>query len=229
MRRHAIALSALLFTTTAGAQVSGSVAALSDYRFRGVSLSDGRPAAQLSIAYDGNAGWYAGMLAASVRPDERTRVLLQAYLGIARPLRAGVEWEAGAEYSAVPDDAGYRYPEFYLGLVTDRSSLRLYYARRYFGQPVPTLYAALEHSWPLTDRLQLRGHLGLLRREGPSAYGSGRYRTDARVGLGYNWRGYDLQLAWTLARGSREPYPFGYPYDRPPARQAWVLSCSRSW
>ena len=229
MRRHAIALSALLFTSTAGAQVSGSAVLLSDYRFRGVSLSDGQPAVQLSAAYDGNAGWYAGMLAASVRPDGRTRAQVLAYVGIARPLRDGLDWDAGVEYSTIAGDMAYRYGEFYVGLTSDRSSLRLYYAHHYFGQRTPVLYAALDRTWPLTERLHLLAHLGLLRREGPIDYDSGRYRTDARLGLGLDWRGYELQLAWTVARGSQEPYPFDDSNDGRPARQAWVLSCSRSW
>lgn len=229
VRRHAIALSALLLTTTAGAQVSGSAALLSDYRFRGISLSDGRPAAQFSVAYDGNAGWYVGMLVASVRPDDRTRAQVLAYLGIARPLRDGLDWDAGVEYSAIAGDSAYRYGELYLGLAADRSSLRVYYARHYFGQRAAALYGAIEHTWPLTDRLHLLAHLGLLRRAGATGYDTGRYRADARLGLGLDWRGYDLQLARTIARGSEEPYPFGASYDDRRTRQGWMLSLSRSW
>jgi uncharacterized protein (TIGR02001 family) len=229
VRRQAIALSVLLFTTSAGAQISGSTALLSDYRYRGESLSDGRPAAQVSLAYDGEDGWYAGLLAASVRPDERTRAQVLAYLGIARPLRAGLSWEAGAEYAAIAGGSEYDYPQFYLGLVSERSSLRLHYARHYVGQHAAVLYAELDHSWPLGGPWHLLAHLGLLRRAGPAGDDGGRYRGDARLGLGLDWHGYDLQLAWTVVRGSRAPYPFGDPHDGQPARQAWVLSCSRSW
>lgn len=225
-----MALSLLLFTTAAGAQVSGSAALLSDYRYRGVSLSDGRPAAQVSLAFDGKGGWYAGLLAASVRPDGQTRTQVLAYLGVARPLRAGLDWDAGIEYSAIAGDSGYDYPQFYLGLASGRSSLRLYYARHYFGQPLPVVYAELDHTWPLGGRWLLLAHMGLLRREGPTyPRDSGRYRTDTRLGLGLDWHGYDLQLAWTAARGGLGTYPFVEPYDGPPPRQAWVLSLSRSW
>jgi uncharacterized protein (TIGR02001 family) len=225
-----MALSLLLFTTAAGAQVSGSATLLSDYRYRGVTLSDGRPAAQVALAYDGKDGGYAGLLAASVRPDGQTRAQVLAYLGIARPLRVGLDWEAGVEYSAIAGDTEYDYPEFYLGLASERSSLRLHYARHYFGQHLPVLYAELDHTWPLGGRWLLLAHLGLLRRGGPAhPEDGGRYRTDARLGLGRDWHGYDLQLAWTIARGGLEAYPFGESYESRPARQAWVLSVSRSW
>jgi hypothetical protein len=48
---------ALLSCTSACAQVSGSATLLSDYRFRGVSLSDGQPAVQLGVAWERDDGW----------------------------------------------------------------------------------------------------------------------------------------------------------------------------
>lgn len=229
MLRHATALSTLLFAAAASAQVSGSAALVSDDRFRGLSLSDGQPAEQLTLAYDGNSGWYAGALASSVRPAHDVHVQLLGYLGIARPIDSSLSWEAGAEYATIVGRTEYNYPELYLGLASDRYSVRLSYARHYFGQPAPALYAAIDRNWRLSDRLRLLGHLGLLRRNGYAEYASSHYRADARVGLALTWRDYHLQLAWTIARGSEAPYPFGYEADALPARQAWVFSCSRSW
>lgn len=229
MRRHATALCTLLFLARAHAQVSGSVTVVSDDRYRGYSLSGGEPSAQLALDYDGHGGWYAGSLAASVRPDGVPRPQWLAYLGIARPLRPGLDWDAGIRYSTVAGDADYRYAEWYLGLAAERYSLRLSYARHYFGQHAPAFYVSLDRSWPLGDRLRVLGHLGLLRRDGALAYEGRHYRADARLGLAVDWRHLELQLAWTVARGSDGPYPFGYPTGRAAARQAWVLSCSRSW
>lgn len=210
------------------AQVSGSATVVSDYRFRGLSLSDGQPSAQLGVAYDGRGGWYAGAMTAGVRPEGSLRAQLLAYAGFARPLRPGLNWDVGAQYSTVAGDGAYRYAEAYLGVSAERYSLRLSYARHYLGQDAPALYASFERAWPLSERLRLLGHLGLLRRNGRLGRGDGRYREDARLGLGLSWHHLQWQLAWTLARGSEEPYPFGYA-GREPARQGWVLSCSRSW
>lgn len=229
MLRQAIALSALLFMTTASAQVSGSVALVSDYRFRGISLSDERPAAQLGVAYDGRNDWYAGALVSVVRPSQQARAQWLTYLGMTRPLRAGLDWEAGLEYASIAGDSRYAYPEAYLGLGSEHYSLRVYYARNYFGQGPPALYAALDRNWRLSDRLRLLGHVGLLRRNGGGDPGSSPYRADARIGLAETWRDYHLQLFWTIVRGSDEPHPFGYRRDDRARRQAWGISCSRSW
>ncbi|MFC5524841.1 TorF family putative porin [Rhodanobacter ginsengisoli] len=229
MLRRAIALSALLFTTAASAQVSGSVALVSDYRFRGVSLSDERPAAQLALAYDQRDGWYAGMLASTVRPSGTLRTQLLTYLGLARPLGAGLDWEAGVDYASIVGEGRYDYSEAYVGLSTEHYSGRLYYTPHDFGQPSPALYATIDRHWQLTDRLRLLGHLGLLRRNGHADDESSHYRADARAGLGMTWRDYHLQLFWTIVHGSDAPYPFGYRPGSQPARQVWGVSLSRSW
>ena len=62
---RAVTLFALHAVTDVSARVSGSVAVVSDYLFRGVSLSEGRPAAQLNVNYDDASGWYAGGFASS--------------------------------------------------------------------------------------------------------------------------------------------------------------------
>ena len=56
----------LAMSAAAQAQLGASVAADSDYRFRGVSLSDSRPGLRLTLNYDAPAGWYAGASATRV-------------------------------------------------------------------------------------------------------------------------------------------------------------------
>ncbi len=229
MLRRAIALSALLFTTAASAQVSGSAALVSDYRFRGISLSDERPAAQLALAYDQRNGGYAGMLASTVRPSGTLRTQWLTYLGVVRPLAAGLDWEAGVDYASIVGEGRYAYSEAYIGLSTEHYTSRLYYTPHYFGQQSPALYVTIDRNWRLTDRLRLLGHLGLLRRNGQADYETSHYRADARAGLGMTWQDCHLQLFWTMVRGSDAPYPFGYRPGGQPARQTWGISLSRSW
>ena len=83
------------------AQVSGTVKLVSDYRFRGISLSQDKPAAQATVLYDDSSGWYAGAFASTVR-FARSSGDLQAlpFVGYASRLPSGVSWEAGADYSA---------------------------------------------------------------------------------------------------------------------------------
>src|SRR5215468_4243490 len=51
-----IVIAAALHAAPARAQVGVSLSADSDHRFRGVSLSDGRPVVSLSLSYDHDSG-----------------------------------------------------------------------------------------------------------------------------------------------------------------------------
>ena len=86
--RHAVSLCFALIAANVSAQVSGSLTLVSDYRFRGVSLSHNNPAAQLGAVYDDARGWYAGAFAVRAfvsHPDsaqrEREPYSSEAYQG----------------------------------------------------------------------------------------------------------------------------------------------------
>lgn len=231
---RAVVLCACLFVYEAHAQVSGNVALVSDYRFRGVSLSDRGPAMQASLAYDGADGWYAGAFASSLRfgRAQRTRAQLLAYAGYAWRLRDGLDAEAGISYSVFFGGAsGYDYPELYVGLSAARLSGRLYYAPRYFREDTAVVYAELNFAQPLSEHVRLLAHLGRLQRgrSEETDYGLERHRLDARLGLGTTLHDFDLQLAWVHSEGERGRYP-SYPACRDCVdRNAWVFSVSRSW
>jgi uncharacterized protein (TIGR02001 family) len=229
--RGAVVLWALLSCTSACAQVSGSATLLSDYRFRGVSLSDGQPAAQLGVAWERDDGWYAGAFASSTRLYGHTGMQLLAYLGYAHRLHAGLSWEAGAEYAAFSRYPGDSYPEVYLGLATDKLSARLYYAPRYFSEDDAAFYAELNGNHALNERFRLLGHVGWLQRSGHGAdpdQGAQRRRFDVRIGVGAALGGFDLQLARVASDGSRGSYS-GYPAYGDADDGAWIMSVSRTW
>ena len=96
--RIAVAAASLLAAGGAPAQVSGSISLASEYNARGVSLSNGRPAAQLSLSYDASPCWYAGAFAApGLTQAGRSGVAkLVLYGGYAARLPSGLSWEAGA-------------------------------------------------------------------------------------------------------------------------------------
>ena len=233
MLRGAVALWTLLCASEACAQVSGSVTLVSDYRYRGISLSDGQPTAQLSIAYDRPDGWYTGAFASRVqfRPRSSDETQLLTYLGYARRTGGGLSWELGAEYAAFTGRYDYDYPEVYVGLASDRIGGRIYYARRYYGMDAPQVYAELNGAHELSDRLRLLAHLGWSRHNGSgrTTYGTDRHRFDARLGIGAVLDGFDLQLAWVTTDGSDDAYAPIPPIGSGAANQTWVLSLSRSW
>jgi len=208
--RAAFALWFLFLSADVFAQLSGSASLLSDYRFRGVSLSHNRPAAQLAVAYDDASGWYGGAFASTVQLFYPTRELqLVSFVGYARRMPSGLSWEAGADYSAVTGPLSYSYPEVYVGIASENVSARLYYAPRYFGQDSHVIYGEINASQQLLDRIRLVAHGGVLRNNGQGAYGlrPDRHVLDASVGVSLDYDQFSVQLSWVGINSVNTPYP----------------------
>ena len=227
--RGVIALLGLLVAGAAGAQVSGSVTLVSDYRYRGVSLSDENPAAQFSVAYDHSSGWYAGVFGSTTQLANQSgrNPQLFSYLGYMRRMRSGLNWEVGTGYSAF---AGYHdddYPEVYWGIASDNLSGRIYYASNYFGQSTSMLYAELNGSRPLSGRFRLLGHIGVLHRNNTSATSgeSGHYQYDVRAGISIDLNSTRIELTAVTTDSDSTVYPVSGTQKR----HALVMSLSRSF
>jgi uncharacterized protein (TIGR02001 family) len=216
-----------MFAGETGAQVSGSATLVSDYRFRGVSLSDEKPAAQLSVAYDHASGWYAGGFASTVQLSDQSDRHLQvlAYAGYARRLGPAWSVEMGTGYYAFSGAGGYDYPEVFCGAASGSWNGRIHYSPNYFALGSHALYAELNGMQPLADHLHLLGHLGLLRSAGRSAehYGPGLDRFDARAGIELGLERFGVQFEWVGNGRPNAQYPVGAGQHR----NSLVLSVSR--
>lgn len=187
----------------AQAQLGASLAVESDHRFRGVSLSDGQPDLQASLAWDHPSGWYAGASVSGAEIERGRRGL--ALLGqVGRAWRdglpGGLGGELGLSAAHFTASAGYDYTEAYAGLLGDGWSARLAASPDYFGRGTHSLYAEFEAVRSLTAQGRWRGfaHLGALQLSGgPPALA--RSRIDARIGFGLNLGEFDLQAAWVAA------------------------------
>lgn len=214
----------------ARAQMTGSATLVSDYRFRGVSLSDDRPSAQLAFDYDwpGN-GWYAGGMLSGVRLDPRQAVQLLAYGGYAQRITADTSVEAGARYVRFTGREAYAYAETYVGVAFRQLVGRVYYAPNYFNAGYPAWYAELNDSHALAGRWYAFAHLGYLRRSGAVAeYHISRFRSDMQLGIGLALAPCRLQLSWTTSHGASDAV-LGYPSAAGATRNAWVISISYAW
>jgi uncharacterized protein (TIGR02001 family) len=207
----AFALWFLFASAETVAQISGSASLLSDYRYRGVSLSDNRPAAQLALAYDDASGWYGGGFASTVQVGYPTAREVQgvAFAGYARRMPSGLSWEAGADYSAMTGGKSYSYAEVYVGIAAENVSARLYYAPRYFGLKPGVIYGEVNASRELFDRTRLLAHGGVLRNNSQEAYGqpTDRYVFDASVGVVFDFDPFSVQLSWVGISSLNTPYP----------------------
>jgi uncharacterized protein (TIGR02001 family) len=206
----AFALLLLLASAETLAQVSGSASLLSNYRYRGVSLSDNGPAAQLALAYDHMSGWYGGAFTSTVQIGSPTSRELQAvaFGGYASRMPSGLSFEAGADYSAFTGGQSYNYGEVYAGIATDKVSTRLYYAPRYFGQS-DVIYGEINGSQELFDRVRLIAHGGVLRNSSQYSYGrpADRHVYDASVGVIIDFDHFSAQLSWVGISSRNTPYP----------------------
>ncbi len=84
-------------------KVSGNVALVTDYRFRGVSLSGGDPAIQGGIDVVHDSGFYVGTWASSIQGGgPYGEVELDVYGGWTGPLADGVTLDVGVLYYLYP-------------------------------------------------------------------------------------------------------------------------------
>ena len=100
---------------TAAADVSGSVALTTDYIYRGMSQTDGRPAAQAGVQFHSLGGFNAGMWGSSVDFQNGSGNAYEL------DLQAGYSWSLSPDWSAQvgyvhyaylgDDDSGYDYDE----------------------------------------------------------------------------------------------------------------------
>ena len=201
------------------AETGASVTVVSDYRFRGVSLSDEQPSAQLNFTYDNYDGWYAGATLAGVKlahSSPQGQVL--TYFGYARREASGLSWETGATVVGFTDDSDYSYGEVYAGFSTSFWNARLYFSPDYYGLGERTGYAELNAQYPLNASVRLFGHVGGLGALG-GAHGT---RVDTRAGASVGMDRWELAVTWGAVVGSVRPYAPVYENHH----QSWVLSAA---
>ena len=213
MLRWALAPLTALVATASMAQVSGSAAVVSDERVRGVSLSNGQPAAQVDVSYDHDSGLYAGAFASNVQFYQHSPQELQliGYAGYARRIQPGWSVDAGAAYASFSADSDYNYTELHVGVATDAASARLYFSPNYFGQSIHTLYAELNGSYRLGERFKLIGHAGLLQGfAGATGQTGGNHpHDDLLAGVEYHVQAFALQVSRVFNDGASRLYPVG--------------------
>jgi uncharacterized protein (TIGR02001 family) len=214
LRRGALAILLALCAFEASAQLSATASILSDYRYRGISLSGGDPAAQLGLAYDDPSGVYAGFFASSVQfaISAHRELQMVPYAGYARRLASGWSAEVGAEYATFTGPGSYDYAELYVGIAGEQLSARLYYAPRYFGRESGAFYAELNGAQALTDRIRVLAHVGMLVNRGdyPQYGPSDRRLVDGRLGVAVDIEALTFQASWVGVNSANTGYPVAH-------------------
>ena len=149
--------------------MAGSVSVNSDYRFRGYSLSYGKPVASAELSYDDRSGLYVnGAVTGVARSRSVDLFEYQANLGFARRIGSSVSVDAGVthsfyRYSLYDINRSASYDEAYLGLNAHNVSARLSYSPHYFRPEVTTLYGEVEAGFQPAAKWRLSGHVGALK------------------------------------------------------------------
>ena len=138
----------LLTAGSASAEVSGSVAVVSDDLFRGVTQTSEKPALQGGITWTHDSGFYAGGWGSSISwlsdadPDVSSQVELDVFAGYGGKFgQSEFGYDVGLNYYGYPGDypAGFNDPdtlELYFGLSWKFLSARYWYATTdLFGIP----------------------------------------------------------------------------------------------
>jgi len=188
----------------AWSQVAASATIATNYLYRGVSLSDGRPALDLALLYDDKSGVYVGgSLIGEVTRHQGAQVLgHQEYLGYALRLRPGSTLDFGVNNLHY---RSYDYPEgdadateFYVGWLAGPLNYYVHYSPNYFRPGARALYGEINGAVRLPRPLRLFGHVGALTPLGGGYDNKERY--DVRAGIAAAFKHGEAQLSWTTAR-----------------------------
>lgn len=120
------------FTSTATAELSVNIGAVSNYYFRGFSETDGGAAIQGGIDYEHESGFYVGTWLSNVDFGDDTSYEMDLYLGFSDELDNGFGYDVGYLYYAYPDardDSGSlsaNFGEVYGELSFDTGPVGLY-------------------------------------------------------------------------------------------------------
>ena len=190
-----IALAALALTagTTAFAQVAYNVGVVSEYRYRGLSQTDGEPAVQGGVDYAHSSGFYVGTWATNISWIKDTGTangveakanvevdLYGGYKGTAGPIGYDVGYlryeYVGNKYKDIgPAFANANTDEAYVGLSYGPATFKYSYAfSNLFGtaDSKGSTYADLSATFDLGKGFTLTPHVGVQDIKGPNAAGA---------------------------------------------------------
>jgi uncharacterized protein (TIGR02001 family) len=198
---------ALLAFTPAAAQVAGSIALDSDYRLRGYSLTDDRPAFSAQLSYDDPSGIYLSLTGLTELGSPRRFLGGIGNIGYAKRLNSNVTLEAGVVRSqiraAVPEALGFKYTEIYAGAYVGIVSGRIYYSPDWRTGHQQTLYGEIEAGFEPLANWRLSGHLGLLTHLDSSPYyRAGETQGDWRIAAARQLGRFELHAA--ISQGGPE-------------------------
>ena len=193
---HGLAAFGLTFAAiTANAEITGTIGAVSDYDFRGVSLSAKDPALQGSIDYAHDSGFYAGVWGSNIDYGDGVDgdIEVDLYAGYANQINDELGYDIGLVYYTYPgSDDIEDYPELYAGLTYNWLEVKQWYTNDYGGSEDDAFYTEANGTFELPANFSLGVHLGY---NYGDAFEDFEY-LDYSVGVGYTLSNFELGLKY---------------------------------
>ena len=208
--------------------MGATISAFSDARFRGYSLSEGRPVAVLDFAYDDPSGFYADASGTGVFKAGHPNPLgFQVNAGYAKRLNSGTTLDFGvtnATYSHYSrSQAARSYSEVYAGISRGGLSSRIFLSPHYSESGLWTAYWEVNAAISPARNWSLDGHVGMLVPLKTPA-GDQDYRSAFDVKLGVSRELGPVSLHLAFDKGVR-----GSAYYGESARRGSAVVVGASW
>lgn len=210
----ALALPALAVPTVARAQAGVSVTAVSDFRVRGISLSDRRAAVSFNFASDRADGLYYGGSAIVQAPRHEGLEMLghSEYVGYAHRGAQGPGIDVGINHQdyRVYLDRRYtvRYTQVYAGLIADNLRAHVAWSPDYPRKGVDVIYADADAAMRPAEDWRLTAHVGVLNRLGGSYDRDGpSHRVDVRAAVAREFPHSEVELSWVVVSEKPRQHP----------------------
>jgi len=185
----------LVSGAAAHAELSGTVGVVSDYDFRGISLSAKDPALQGSIDWASESGFYVGAWGSNIDYGQGVDgdIEIDLYAGYAGETEGGLGWDVGLVYYTYPgaDDIS-DYPEIYGALSYKWFEFKQWYSNDLSGTDLDGWYTEGNASFELPANFGLNLHLGY---NYGDAFDDTEYM-DYSIGVAYTLGNFDLELKW---------------------------------
>jgi uncharacterized protein (TIGR02001 family) len=107
-----------------GFSISGGVTATTDYRFRGISQTNGDPALQGSVTVDHVSGIYGGVFASTLSDDLRPgEIEIDGFIGYTREIASGTDIDVGVQLYGYPNNGSLTNASFFEPYASVRHTL----------------------------------------------------------------------------------------------------------
>lgn len=192
-------LSAAVATPALADGLSGSAAGTTDYLFRGISQTLGKPTVQASLGYDFGNGLSVGVWGSGIDFGDGKSSLETDWTATYSTSFDGLDVSAGGIYYAYPTSTSawnYNYFEGWVGVSHDFGPFSLngqvYYSPEFFGVKDAAWYVQGGVGVPITDWLSASGAYGYQTVDTTGYFGATNDYSNWNLGLTATYKAYSL-------------------------------------